>query len=259
MELLHDNSNSTLSPRTTNPLTSASTIFPPSPHPSDGSDSDTNAYITNDEGVSENSSATDLSTPEPLISALVDDFGIYDLEEDEWSVECIKIFGAMSFGDWIGRHPVTGKCTAVLTDEFLNDDFNASCTDRWPQWSDFGGDEGDEGQFVPVNLFPISRPKPLLQFIRRTFGNQEEFEEFIYECLRTNIGFLEDASTMYTLLHQRFVFTKQGMVQLEGRLLEGERMFGECPRTFCGGQFLLPCGKHNEPGKESIVGVLSGV
>lgn len=255
MELLRRSSNSTPSLRTTNPATSASTIFPRSPHSREEEEttSDTNTYITNDDESDENYSA-DPSLPEPLITVLLGDFGRFDMEEEdeeELSVESLRLFGAVTFGDWVARHPVTGKCTAVIVDDFINDDFNVLCTDRWPQWSDFGDNEVG---MIPENLFPISRPKPLLQFIRRSHEDQDDFEEIIQEYLRADIGFLEDVSILYTLIHQRFVFTKQGMSQLEERWLEGERMFGECPRTLCDKQFLLPCGRNNEPGKSRMLG-----
>ena len=119
------------------------------------------------------------------------------------------------------------------------------------QWSDFGD---NERKLTPELLFPVSRPKPLLQFIRKSYEDQDEFEECIQGYLRTDIRFLEDVSLLYSLMHQRFVFTKQGMVQMEERLLEGERMVGECPRTLCEKQFLLPCGRHNEPGRSRLMG-----
>src|ERR1700722_3123512 len=116
MDLLGRHSNSTLSHMTTNPITSTSTLFPPSLHPSDEgeSNSDTNTYITNDEEASDDHPPPPSSLPEPLINVLMEDFEVYDFGDDEWSVESIRLFGAMSFGDWIGRHPVTGKCTAII-------------------------------------------------------------------------------------------------------------------------------------------------
>lgn len=251
MELPHRSSNSTFSLGTTNPATSASTLFPRSPHPSDEeeTESDTNTYMTNGD-KNDKDSLIDPSIPETLISVLLGDFDGDDMK-DEWSTDSIRLFGALTFGDWVARHPMTGRCTAMISDEFLNDDFNAMCTDRWPQWSDFGD---DEMKLIPEALFPINRPKPLLQFIRKSYEDQDDFEDGIQEYLRTDIRFLEDVSTLYSLIHQRFVFTKQGMLQMEERLLEGERMFGECPRTLCDKQFLLPSGRHNEPGKSRLLG-----
>ncbi|CDR36810.1 CYFA0S01e04676g1_1 [Cyberlindnera fabianii] len=58
------------------------------------------------------------------------------------------------------------------------------------------------------------------------------------------------AELLYGLIHQRFLLTKQGL-QLMADKYE-RKQFGVCPRYHCDGMHLLPVGRHDLPGVETV-------
>ncbi|ODQ65119.1 hypothetical protein NADFUDRAFT_46874 [Nadsonia fulvescens var. elongata DSM 6958] len=60
----------------------------------------------------------------------------------------------------------------------------------------------------------------------------------------------QSAELLYGLIHARFIVTRQGL-EFMARKYECKH-FGVCPRTFCEGTSLLPTGRHDLPGYESV-------
>lgn len=58
------------------------------------------------------------------------------------------------------------------------------------------------------------------------------------------------AELLYGLIHSRFILTKQGL-QLMVEKYE-KKQFGVCPRYYCDGMHLLPIGRHDQPGVETV-------
>ncbi|KAI7907139.1 casein kinase II, regulatory subunit [Cokeromyces recurvatus] len=53
------------------------------------------------------------------------------------------------------------------------------------------------------------------------------------------------AELLYGLIHQRYIITKQGMIQMYQKYRMGD--FGKCPRVYCNDSYVLPCGQHDTP------------
>ena len=58
------------------------------------------------------------------------------------------------------------------------------------------------------------------------------------------------AALLYGLIHARFIITASGLEAMHQKCLQRE--FGECPRTYCKGQAVLPIGITDEP-KQGIL------
>ncbi|KAF9097197.1 casein kinase 2 regulatory subunit [Mortierella sp. GBA35] len=58
------------------------------------------------------------------------------------------------------------------------------------------------------------------------------------------------AEQLYGLIHQRFIVTRQGLQQMADKYQAGH--FGSCPRTFCQSTNVVPCGRYDLPGVETV-------
>ncbi|WFD06489.1 casein kinase 2 regulatory subunit [Malassezia vespertilionis] len=58
------------------------------------------------------------------------------------------------------------------------------------------------------------------------------------------------AELLYGLIHQRYVITRQGLQQMVEKHEEGH--FGVCPRVYCNTQLVLPCGRSDLPGLDTV-------
>lgn len=59
------------------------------------------------------------------------------------------------------------------------------------------------------------------------------------------------AEALYTLIHARYIVTRQGMQSMAYLFDRGA--FGICPRAFCNNMKLLPTGRFDELGKERVL------
>lgn len=58
------------------------------------------------------------------------------------------------------------------------------------------------------------------------------------------------AELLYGLIHQRYILTRQGLQQMAQKYERGE--FGFCPRVFCHSHPMLPCGRSDLPGLDTV-------
>ncbi|KAF9337668.1 casein kinase 2 regulatory subunit [Podila minutissima] len=58
------------------------------------------------------------------------------------------------------------------------------------------------------------------------------------------------AEQLYGLIHQRFIVTRQGLQQMADKYQAGH--FGSCPRTYCQSTNVVPCGRYDLPGVETV-------
>ncbi|KAF9586080.1 casein kinase 2 regulatory subunit [Lunasporangiospora selenospora] len=58
------------------------------------------------------------------------------------------------------------------------------------------------------------------------------------------------AEQLYGLIHQRFIVTRQGLQQMADKYRAGH--FGACPRTLCQSTNVVPCGRYDLPGVETV-------
>lgn len=58
------------------------------------------------------------------------------------------------------------------------------------------------------------------------------------------------AELLYGLIHARFISSRQGIMAMAQKYDFGE--FGTCPRVLCNNMKLLPTGRHDIPGKETV-------
>lgn len=66
-----------------------------------------------------------------------------------------------------------------------------------------------------------------------------------------DISIIESSSELlYGLVHQRFILTKAGLAMMAERYEQAG--FGRCSRVFCQGYALLPCGRADTPGVDTV-------
>lgn len=58
------------------------------------------------------------------------------------------------------------------------------------------------------------------------------------------------AELLYGLIHQRYILTRHGMQQMVDKYEAGH--FGFCPRVFCHSHPVLPCGRSDLPGLDTV-------
>lgn len=58
------------------------------------------------------------------------------------------------------------------------------------------------------------------------------------------------AEQLYGLIHARFILTKQGLQEMAEKF--DHKQFGTCPRYYCNGMQLLPCGLSDTIGKHTV-------
>ncbi|GFZ52141.1 Casein kinase II subunit beta-2 [Saitozyma sp. JCM 24511] len=58
------------------------------------------------------------------------------------------------------------------------------------------------------------------------------------------------AELLYGLVHQRFILTKAGLQLMVDKYEQGH--FGACPRVFCHATHVLPCGRADMPGVDTV-------
>lgn len=67
----------------------------------------------------------------------------------------------------------------------------------------------------------------------------------------TDIPLVEHAAELlYGLIHARFILTKQGLHSMAEKY--EEKCFGSCPRYYCDGMHLIPIGRFDSPGIETV-------
>lgn len=52
------------------------------------------------------------------------------------------------------------------------------------------------------------------------------------------------------MIHQRYILTAPGMQQMVAKLEDG--VFGCCPRVYCDDQPVIPCGRSDTPGIDTV-------
>lgn len=58
------------------------------------------------------------------------------------------------------------------------------------------------------------------------------------------------AELLYGLIHARYILTKQGLTAMAEKY--EKKKFGTCLRVFCEGMHLIPIGRYDQPGKETV-------
>lgn len=58
------------------------------------------------------------------------------------------------------------------------------------------------------------------------------------------------AELLYGLIHARYIISKPGLTAMASKFERNE--FGSCPRYYCDGMHLIPCGATDLPGQETV-------
>lgn len=58
------------------------------------------------------------------------------------------------------------------------------------------------------------------------------------------------AELLYGLIHARYIISKPGLTAMASKFERNE--FGSCPRYYCDGMHLIPCGATDSPGQETV-------
>ncbi|KAK9710470.1 casein kinase 2 regulatory subunit [Basidiobolus ranarum] len=73
----------------------------------------------------------------------------------------------------------------------------------------------------------------------------------IPECLNADLNLIEASiEHLYSLLHQRYIISRPGLLQMKKRYVRGE--FGFCQRYYCYESPLLPCGTSDSYAVDSV-------
>lgn len=190
--------------------------------------------FTNDEYEAQ-SSISDESRPDDLLDLL-----IHNQRQQSFHVS-----NTAGLVHWLKNDPITSRYLIPIEGEYLGDEFNAACTDRWPPWTDLDEPEYRDGE----SLMCISRARAAYNFLRHRHG---DFAKSFREHLSHDPDFLRDSLQMYMLLHQRWIFTKAAMQEAYGKLEDRFVWVGTCPRVLCNRQVMLPHGFHAEPGRSRM-------
>ncbi|EGG07711.1 uncharacterized protein MELLADRAFT_35358, partial [Melampsora larici-populina 98AG31] len=59
------------------------------------------------------------------------------------------------------------------------------------------------------------------------------------------------AELLYGLIHQRYIITRQGLAQMNAKYENAH--FGYCPRVFCHTSKVVPCGRSDLPGVDTVI------
>lgn len=207
--------------------------------------------------------------PTPILSLLsraIEQQGRGEVYEggssSEWSGISIEFCGARSISEWISRHPLTRSVCLSLADDFLADDFNIALVDRWPPWT-----AHLEDHCLANNDVLVAGASELLGVLRVVDPDADDFADFILSLLNDDGRCIENGgnaggasilnrlSMLYTVLHQRQLFTKLAMTIIEERFnAGGDFLLGHCPRVLCHEQPLLPFGRHYRPQASRLLG-----
>ncbi|KAF8517766.1 casein kinase II regulatory subunit-domain-containing protein, partial [Gautieria morchelliformis] len=58
------------------------------------------------------------------------------------------------------------------------------------------------------------------------------------------------AELLYGLVHQRYILTRAGLAAMVEKYEAGQ--LGTCPRVFCAGTYVVPCGRSDLPGLDTV-------
>ncbi|KAL7317853.1 casein kinase 2 regulatory subunit [Mucor circinelloides] len=101
----------------------------------------------------------------------------------------------------------------------------------------------------PFNLIGLNQHIPLYKETLEVILDLEP-DDAMYNRV-PDLSLLEPAAELlYGLIHQRYILTKMGMLQMYDKYESGE--FGKCPRVYCNDCHLLPCGEHDTPKQSSV-------
>lgn len=68
---------------------------------------------------------------------------------------------------------------------------------------------------------------------------------------QSDVALIEHAAELlYGLIHARYIITKQGMIAMAKKY--ENNCFGSCPRYYCEGTHMLPIGRFDSPGYETV-------
>ncbi|CEG83646.1 Putative Casein kinase II subunit beta [Rhizopus microsporus] len=101
----------------------------------------------------------------------------------------------------------------------------------------------------PFNLSGLSSQVPLYKETLEVILNMEP-NDAMYSRIPDLSLLQPSAELLYGLIHQRYIITKDGMLQMLEKYKAGE--FGKCPRVYCDGCHLLPCGQHDTPKQSNV-------
>ena len=192
--------------------------------------------------------------------------------------ECF--YNATCFHDWIRKHPQTKQIVLPIASDFVVDDFNLQLLDVWPPWS--GPPINEAGQANQEQFFSTSSMHDMAKSLEpcsicihiqnkaKAGANEESsdfyddltsdevhqgnFADFIMKNYETHRQFIPKMSTFYTLVHQRYIFTRQALLAYEQLFNNDGLGVGKCPRYQCNGQSMLPHGEHWKPGVSRLRG-----
>ncbi|KAI7872982.1 casein kinase II, regulatory subunit [Spinellus fusiger] len=162
-----------------------------------------------------------------------------------------------SLQNWIGWFcSLSGhEFYAEVPEEFIEDDFNLTGLSALVPYYN----EALE-MILDVEPEDYNDEKDMLQHEDEEEEDEEEEDEedgfWRERSIRTQKGRVEPrlvepyAVMLYGLIHQRYLLTRNGQRVMAERYASGQ--FGVCPRVFCGKCPILPCGRFEETGQESI-------
>lgn len=117
--------------------------------------------------------------------------------------------------------------------------------------------------FVPIppayieddfNLTGLSALVPYYRealYLILDYDDLEEIARVHQQDTRTLLPIIEHlAELLYGLIHARYVLTKHGLALVAQKFEAAE--FGTCPRVLCDAMPLLPLGRHDLPGRETV-------
>ncbi|KXS16031.1 casein kinase II beta subunit [Gonapodya prolifera JEL478] len=242
------------------PATAGDLPTPLSNPPDDdqGSEQDEEEEARNDDGDGEQDEGEDVEEED-----VEEEEEVQEDDQEEFSTDSYISSGttgsssAVSWIGWFCGLPGHDFFTEV-PEEFIEDDFNLcglnAIVPHYNEALDTILDlDVDEGSGDAADTRPPTPPTlsdPSGRAVSLSPAPHPTNVPTTYRSRPTPADIGTSAALLYRLVHARYLSTKGGLAAMAERFAQGD--FGTCPRVMCRGQYVVPVGRFEQPGREGV-------